>query len=385
MPRTNNRLLKRRRHISVLSVLLLISFPVEGKQGVKGLQILSPFRGNPNEKSSQSQRKPKTSKLPKERLSVNPQISIPDTPEQRILKEREDLLNILSKIDVPASQEDTLALPTQAYKDYDSEDEADDQKNVTEEQRRIKKTRQTYRSRPYNLTRAARNKAGEKEKMIKNYSKQPISTYKLVQDTKLIQEAETADRSTITICCVALRENRYGYFKKFAFSNAKNMSPKCRNQAEDLGYAVIKAPQSHAEGQFLQFLYTRARNRPELYTHIVGIGCSRRHCPECDLLLQLSLGKGYKNVSAVISSGEQKITKLDSTEPDPSSNSFTIKKNVESTYRIASTKSEEKNMVSSRQSDNYKIPDLLKKIIEQILHEQGKSVDLEVDPQSRYK
>ena len=76
------------------------------------------------------------------------------------------------------------------------------------------------------------------------------------------------------------------------------MEPNHRHKACELGYDVIQADPSHAEGQFLQFLYKRMSQNPGLYTHIVGMGCSRRHCCECDSALKLCLGKNYSYVTA---------------------------------------------------------------------------------------
>lgn len=44
-----------------------------------------------------------------------------------------------------------------------------------------------------------------------------------------------------------------------------------RTKARELGYDIIQAGKSHAEGQFLQFLHSRDQKRPGLYTHIVAM------------------------------------------------------------------------------------------------------------------
>ena len=65
-----------------------------------------------------------------------------------------------------------------------------------------------------------------------------------------------------------------------------------------MGYHVIRAGRSHAEGEFLQFLWKRSKQHTPAYTHIIGMGCSRKHCKECDLLLQLVLGIDYHRITA---------------------------------------------------------------------------------------
>jgi hypothetical protein len=113
-------------------------------------------------------------------------------------------------------------------------------------------------------------------------------------------ESNAGKKSGTTIFCVALMD-RYHYVKKFAFCNSDNkpMPPDMRKKAVELGYDVIKADQSHAEGQFVQFLCDRECRHKGLYTHIVGMGCDRQHCDQCDCLLRLVLGTDYYAVTAV--------------------------------------------------------------------------------------
>jgi hypothetical protein len=84
-------------------------------------------------------------------------------------------------------------------------------------------------------------------------------------------------------------------------------------------YGIRNAHLAHAEAQFIDFLLYRARQRKDeieniktvrhpSYTHILGMGCSRNHCQECDALCKLFLGEGYTvHTSALseLSSGKQ--------------------------------------------------------------------------------
>jgi hypothetical protein len=81
------------------------------------------------------------------------------------------------------------------------------------------------------------------------------------------------------------------------------MEPALREQAEKMGYQVISSEQAHAEGQFLQYLHARGvfTNPKPVFTHIMGMGCSRLHCGECDALLCLLLGNSYHSITAAVS------------------------------------------------------------------------------------
>jgi TPR repeat protein len=98
----------------------------------------------------------------------------------------------------------------------------------------------------------------------------------------------------ITILCVALRKND-GHVKKFVFTNqpsiyqwfetypnTKETMKEICNKAHELGYHVIMAQQSHAEGELLQFLQERKTS----YTHLMAMGCDKDHCPLCANMMQ---------------------------------------------------------------------------------------------------
>lgn len=103
-------------------------------------------------------------------------------------------------------------------------------------------------------------------------------------------EPNDQTRKSTTCLCVALRDE-HKYVKKFVFHNGAHvMSPAMRKKAHQLGYDVIQAQQSHAEGQLIQFLISRDQKRPDWYTHILGVGCSRSYCAECGVLFRGCLG-----------------------------------------------------------------------------------------------
>jgi len=137
-----------------------------------------------------------------------------------------------------------------------------------------------------------------------NYFKdgEELPTYVLLaMHAKQIQmeEANSKTRANTVVLCVALRE-KTGCVKRFVFHNnggSSPMPPVMRTRAENLGYDVAKTERSHAEGNLLQCLHKRAGGRPGLYTHIVAMGGSQRHCGECDAVMRLVLGEAYQKVT----------------------------------------------------------------------------------------
>lgn len=139
---------------------------------------------------------------------------------------------------------------------------------------------------------------------VDNYAKysESISPATLARHAQQIHTALPQNEFAhhTTTFCVALKSSDDS-IKKFVFCNRDLMPPDLRRKAEyELGYHVARAGQAHAEGEFLQFLWKRRKQTPPLYTHIVAMGCSRPHCAECDVLLQLVLGKGYTAISAAM-------------------------------------------------------------------------------------
>lgn len=123
---------------------------------------------------------------------------------------------------------------------------------------------------------------------------------KLARDTYHIANAHTSPftRSATTCLCVVLRDQS-GYAKKFVFHNGKDkMGASMAQKAEELKYAIRTG--AHAEAEFIQFLLQRNQQNVARYTHVLGIGCSRKHCIECDCLLKLFLGKTYYMFTAAM-------------------------------------------------------------------------------------
>ncbi len=117
-------------------------------------------------------------------------------------------------------------------------------------------------------------------------------------DAQTIWEADPNHH--LTVFCAWVRDC-HDHTKKFTFCSGEGlMVSKYRQAAERLGYAVVKTGGGHAEMQFLQFLYKRHRVRPGLYTHIVAMGCTQRHCKECDCVLRLVLGSQYREASTAV-------------------------------------------------------------------------------------
>lgn len=104
-------------------------------------------------------------------------------------------------------------------------------------------------------------------------------------------------RSSTTCLCVVLR-NRQHYARKFVFHNRNNQASlptSMRKKAAELRYEVGDSDAGHAEVQLIRFLLQRTQQSPHgnRYTHILGMGCNRLHCKECDCLFKLFLGKNY--------------------------------------------------------------------------------------------
>ena len=110
-----------------------------------------------------------------------------------------------------------------------------------------------------------------------------------------------------TIVCVALK-NQENQIKRFAFHNGDmGWLDQAYNTAHEKHYHVIQAERAHAEGQFLQYLFQNANE----YTHIVGIGCSRAYCTECDCLLKLLLDPNWKYIATAAKTEALGVTLLD--------------------------------------------------------------------------
>lgn len=127
---------------------------------------------------------------------------------------------------------------------------------------------------------------------------QSIMPMQLEEDAKAIN-SELSKKNVISkqaatanvILCVALRSKK-GKIKKFAFSSGKLMPLDARKEAERRKYHVIKAVDSHAEVQLIQFLH--ARNG--YYNQMVGMGCSKGYCNKCHQIFKWVFGPDYHNL-----------------------------------------------------------------------------------------
>ena len=135
---------------------------------------------------------------------------------------------------------------------------------------------------------------------------------KLAQDAFRIANAHKSARTreATTCLCVLLRDEEQ-YVKKLVFHNStREMQPSMRKKADDLGYGIRNAYLAHAEIQLIDFLTHRAQQRANevttgqatkpKYTHILGMGCSRKHCQECNPVCKLFLGKNYAQFTAAM-------------------------------------------------------------------------------------
>ena len=130
-----------------------------------------------------------------------------------------------------------------------------------------------------------------------NFVKQldDIRPEKLAKDATEIWNAipNEKSRKNATVICAALRDTD-GFVRLFTVWNKNSvLCPAAREKAYKLGYHVIRAQQSHAEGQLLQFLSKRA----DVYTHLVAMGCDKDHCIECDWMMKNHLCPGYLSIS----------------------------------------------------------------------------------------
>jgi hypothetical protein len=224
------------------------------------------------------------------------------------------------------------------------------------------------------------------DKKYSNYVKalQEIPTpLILAKDAKNINESESNERTikSTVILCVALR-NQKGYIKKFAFHNGTGlMPPTMRNKAEKLGYHVIKAEYSHAEGQFLQFLYQRHISEASSYSHIIGMGCSRLHCVECNCILSVTLGLDYDEITAAVQDSEQTSLRKRSIKlVDVGKNIFVIKKYTTNPYELVIKKLAIDNIDTCPPYKQCKIPKSLAEFIQLRLPYQIKVIGSKYKP-----
>ena len=112
-----------------------------------------------------------------------------------------------------------------------------------------------------------------------------------------------------TCLCVLLGDKKNRVHKIVFHNSSGQLAPTMRSKAGDLNYTARNLRKGHAEAQFVSFLLIRMKQKspPLQYCHIIGMGCSRRNCPNCAVLLKFFLGKKYVNFHAYAS--EEKFTK----------------------------------------------------------------------------
>ncbi len=121
---------------------------------------------------------------------------------------------------------------------------------------------------------------------------------KLARDALEIANTHTSHRtreSTTCLCVVLI--NTKGNTEKLMFHSGKRLPASIKGKAGKLSYS-LNSYKGHSEAQLMNFLFDDTI--PEQYTHILGIGCSRLHCKECDSLLKLGLGKNYNEFTAAM-------------------------------------------------------------------------------------
>jgi hypothetical protein len=110
---------------------------------------------------------------------------------------------------------------------------------------------------------------------------------RLLEDAGLIHGEVTGDRAkgATTVTTAILLHEPTKVYKRFAFCNLGLMPPALREKAEELGYHVVQAPETHAEGQLIEYLYVRS----PIYEH-GDMGVNREHCAECHILMKTFFG-----------------------------------------------------------------------------------------------
>jgi hypothetical protein len=171
------------------------------------------------------------------------------------------------------------------------------------------------------------------------------------------QHPSVYTRDAMTCFCVVLID-KHRHAKKFVFHNQKDSLPEAiSDRAEELGYDIINAEQAHAEGEFMQFLLRQKQEAPNRYTHILGMGCSRLHCSECDLLFKILLGQDYHNFTASMCV-VAKSKNLPTVERHQGG-SISIAGHYKNTYNAVG----KTDAFKKEYAQNYYLPDYLKKAL----------------------
>ncbi|MHA7877380.1 MAG: hypothetical protein ACX93T_00425 [Bacteroidota bacterium] len=121
---------------------------------------------------------------------------------------------------------------------------------------------------------------------------------KLARDALKIANTHTSHRTReATTCLCVVLSNKEGNAQKLMFHSGERLPPSIRSVAGQLRYS-FNSYKGHSEAQFIHFLLDDTSLKQ--YTYILGMGCSRLHCKECDSLLKLGLGKDYHKFTAAM-------------------------------------------------------------------------------------
>jgi hypothetical protein len=198
---------------------------------------------------------------------------------------------------------------------------------------------------------------------------------KLAEDAFCIANAHpnARTREATTCLCVVLRDEKQGAEKLVFHNGKKQMQRSMRNKAEELRYGIKNVHLAHAEAQFMDFMLDLAKQRNDeirdnreaadpRYTHILGMGCSRKHCQECDALCKLFLGEGYiAYTSALNQANSNEQTPLINTNPQEEGVALTMtlpEQKYQVVFQAAAVQSERE-----RHSPNYRLSDRLQELI----------------------
>jgi len=131
-----------------------------------------------------------------------------------------------------------------------------------------------------------------------------ISSYLSEKATEIAWSATAKRAAAQTTCLCVMLIDKQKRGKQLVFHNLKNYLPSTmHNTAIGMGIGMRGNERMHAEASFLGFLLHRAAKKE--YIHVLGMGCSKKHCQECDALLKLFLGSGYQEVTAAVTSSNK--------------------------------------------------------------------------------
>lgn len=171
-----------------------------------------------------------------------------------------------------------------------------------------------------------------------------------------------------TCLCVLLRGiSGHVHKKVFHSSGAKGklLASEMRRKAGALGYKVRSNRESgHAEAHFIDFLLARvAQNLPSWeYHHIIGMGCSRRNCSNCAVLLKFFMGMEYADFHAYASEENGTREEIQMERKQIDGKTKIVKTTPEQIDRIEAVWPGSE--VGSHPRNDYLLPSKIRKIVE---------------------